>query len=120
MRILLVWVLNAIALWVVTQLLPGVHITQWWPHALVAVLVLGLVNTLIRPVLILLTLPVTLLTLGLFLLVINALLFWAVGSILAGFRVDSFGWAFLGALLYSIFSWALSSLVRQGWEGPSR
>lgn len=120
MRILLVWVLNAIALWVVTQLLPGVHITQWWPHALVAVLVLGLVNTLIRPVLIVLTLPVTVLTLGLFVLVLNALLFWAVGSILAGFRVDSFGWAFVGALLYSLFSFALSSLLRQGWNGPTR
>lgn len=112
LRILLVWVLNAVALWLVTQLLPGVHISTWWPDALIAVLVLGLVNTLIRPVLVLLTLPVTLLTLGLFLLVINALCFWLVGSILKGFSVDSFWWAFLGALLYSIFSWALSSLLR--------
>lgn len=112
LRILLVWILNAVALWLVTQLLPGVHISTWWPDALIAVLVLGLVNTLVRPVLILLTLPVTVVTLGLFLLVINALCFWLVGSILKGFAVDSFWWAFLGALLYSVFSWALSSLLR--------
>jgi len=112
LRILLVWILNAVALWLVTQILPGVHITQWWPDALIAVLVLGLVNTLVRPVLVILTLPVTLITLGLFLLVINALLFWAVGSILKGFSVDSFWWAFVGALLYSLFSWAFSSLLK--------
>jgi len=112
MRILLVWILNAVALWLVTQVLAGVHITQWWPDALIAVLVLGLVNTLVRPILVLLTLPATLLTLGLFLLVINALLFYAVGSILKGFTVDSFWWAFGGALLYSLFSWAFSSLLK--------
>jgi putative membrane protein len=113
MRILLVWILNAVALWLVTQVLPGVHITQWWPDALVAVLVLGLVNTLVRPFLVLLTLPITVITLGLFLLVLNALLFWGVGSILSGFRVDSFWWAFGGALLYSLFSWAFSALLRR-------
>lgn len=112
LRILLVWILNAVALWLVTQLLPGVHIAQWWPDALIAVLVLGLVNTLVRPILVILTLPVTILTLGLFLLVINALLFWVVGSILKGFAVDSFWWAFIGAFLYSVFSWAFSSLLR--------
>jgi putative membrane protein len=112
LRILLVWILNAVALWLVTQILPGVHITTWWPDALIAVLVLGLVNTLVRPVLVILTLPVTIITLGLFLLVINALLFWAVGSILKGFSVDSFWWAFAGALLYSLFSWAFSSLLK--------
>ncbi|MCX8004571.1 MAG: phage holin family protein [Burkholderiaceae bacterium] len=111
MRLLLVWLLNAVALWLVTQLLPGVRITEWWPHALIAVLVLGLLNTLVRPLLVLLTLPVTILTLGLFLLVINALLFWAVGSMLRGFEVDGFWWAFGGALLYSIISWALSALL---------
>lgn len=112
LRLLLVWVLNAVALWLVTQILPGVHISTWWPDALIAVVVLGLVNTLVRPILVLLTLPVTVLTLGVFLLVINALCFYAVGSILKGFQVDGFGWAFIGALLYSVFSWALSSLLR--------
>jgi putative membrane protein len=112
LRILLVWVLNAVALWLVTQILPGVHIARWWPDALIAVLVLGLVNTLIRPILVILTLPVTIVTLGLFLFVLNALLFYFVGSILNGFQVDSFWWAFAGAVFYSLFSWAFSSLLK--------
>jgi len=112
MRILLLWILNAIALWLVAQILPGVHVLKWWPDALIAVLVLGLVNTLIRPILIVLTLPVTIVTLGLFLFILNALLFYAVGSILKGFEVDSFWWAFAGAVLYSLFSWALSSILK--------
>ena len=72
---------------------------------------LGLVNAVIRPVLVLLTLPVTVLTLGLFILVINALLFWFVGSILEGFHVRGFWGAFIGSLLFSVVSWLLSSLV---------
>jgi putative membrane protein len=111
MRILLVWILNSLALYLVTMLLPGVRIIEWWPHALIAVLVLGLVNALVRPILVILTLPITLLTLGLFLLVLNALLFWAVGSMLEGFRVDGFWWAMGGALLYSLFSSAFSTVL---------
>ena len=72
--------------------------------ALIAAFFLGLVNTLIRPLLLLLTLPVTLITLGLFIFVINGLLFWFVGSVLRGFVVDSFWHGVLGAVLYSIFS----------------
>ena len=75
MRLLLVWILNAIALLAVAYLFPGVQI-QDWKAAAIAALVLGLVNALIKPILVILTLPVTILTLGLFLLVINALLFW--------------------------------------------
>jgi len=70
-----------------------------------------LVNTLIRPLLLLLTLPVTLLTLGLFIFVINGLLFWAVGSWLEGFRVDGFWAGVFGAIVYSLISWALSALL---------
>jgi putative membrane protein len=73
--------------------------------------VLGLVNAFIRPVLILLTLPVTLLTLGLFIFVINGLLFWMVGSWLEGFTVAGFWSGFFGAIVYSIISWALSSVL---------
>ena len=75
--------------------------------------VLGLVNTLIRPIFLVLTLPVTMLTLGLFIFVINGLMFWFAGSILRGFVVDSFWHGMLGAVLYSIFSWALSSAASQ-------
>jgi putative membrane protein len=110
MRILLVWILNAVALWLVTQIVPGISVSDP-THLLIAVLVLGLVNTLVKPLLILLTLPITLLTLGLFLFVINALLFWFVGSILSGFHVAGFGPALIGAIAYSVLSWALSHLL---------
>ena len=110
MRLLLVWILNAIALLAVAFLFSGVQI-QDWQAAAVAALVLGLVNALIKPILVILTLPVTILTLGLFLLVINALLFWAVASLLPGFHVGGFGSAFIGALLYSVITWLLSMLI---------
>lgn len=110
MRILLVWILNAIALWLVAALVPGVQV-QDPLHAFIAAVVLGLVNALVKPLLVILTLPITVLTLGLFLLVINALLFWGVGSLLPGFHVDGFWWAMLGALVYSVLTWALSALL---------
>jgi len=110
MRLLLVWILNAVALWGVTQLVPGIAIADP-ASALVAVLVLGLVNTLVKPLLVLLTLPITLLTLGLFLLVINGLLFWFVGSILPGFKVAGFGPALIGAIVYSLLAWLFSKLL---------
>jgi putative membrane protein len=110
MRLLLVWILNAIALLAVAYLYPGVQL-QDWKSAAIAALVLGLVNTLIRPVLVLLTLPVTVLTLGLFIFVINGLLLWAVGSWLDGFRVDGFWAGVFGAIVYGLVSWALSALV---------
>lgn len=112
MRILLVWILNAVALWLVTVVLPGVRVDDEL-SALIAAIVLGLVNALIKPVLVILTLPVTVLTLGLFLLVLNGLLFWGVGSVLPGFKVDGFWWGVGGALLYSILTWAFSSLLPQ-------
>jgi putative membrane protein len=82
--------------------------------ALIAALILGLVNAIIRPVLVLLTLPVTVLTLGLFILVINALLFWFVGSFVKGFEVHGFIAGLIGSILFSIVSWALSALVLGG------
>jgi putative membrane protein len=84
---------------------------QDWKAAAIAALVLGLVNTLIKPILVLLTLPVTILTLGLFLLVINALLFWGVAQLVEGFQVSGFWAALLGALLYSVIGWLLSKLI---------
>ena len=110
MRLLLVWILNAIALLAVAYLYPGVQVEDW-KAAAVAALVLGLVNTLVKPVLVILTLPVTIVTLGLFLLVLNALLFWAVASMVAGFHVNGFWAALLGALLYSVIGWLLSMLI---------
>ena len=110
MKLLLVWLINAIALMAVAYLLPGITVSSFIV-ALVAALVLGLVNAVIRPVLILLTLPATLLTLGLFIFVINGLLFWLVGSFVTGFTVNGFWPGVFGAIGYSIVSWALSALL---------
>ena len=110
MKLLLVWLINAAALMAVAYLVPGIAVASFIA-ALVAALVLGLVNAVIRPILILLTLPATLLTLGLFIFVINGLLFWFVGSFVAGFVVSGFWWCMFGAVAYSILSWALSALL---------
>lgn len=110
MRLLLVWVLNALALWLVTLVVPGVQVGTPM-QILIAALVLGLVNALVKPLLVILTLPVTILTLGLFLFVINGLLFVAVASLVKGFHVDGFWWGVLGAFVYSLFTWALSALL---------
>ncbi|MFC5303181.1 phage holin family protein [Azospira restricta] len=110
MRLLLLWLLHAAALLAVAYLLPGIHVDSFG-SALIAAVILGLVNAVIRPLLVLLTLPATLLTLGLFLFVINGLLFWFVGSILAGFRVDGFVAGVVGAIAYSLISWALTALL---------
>jgi putative membrane protein len=112
MKLLIIWALNALALFAVANFVPGVHV-DGYAAALIAALVLGFVNTLIRPVLLILTLPITLVTLGLFIFALNGFLFWFVGSVLKGFVVDSFWHGVLGAVLYSIFSWALSSAAAQ-------
>ena len=110
MRLLAVWLINAVALIAVTYLLPGIVVSSF-VTALVAALVLGLLNAVIRPILILLTLPATLLTLGLFIFVINGLLFWFVGSFISGFMVEGFWWGVAGAIVYSVVSWALAGLL---------
>jgi putative membrane protein len=110
MRLLLTWIINAAALMALPYLMHSVTVTSFGA-ALIAALVLGLVNTLIRPVLVLLTLPVTLLSLGLFILVINGLLFWGVAHMVSGFHVDGFWSAMLAAILYSVISWALTTLL---------
>ena len=110
MRLVIAWLINALALLALPYLFTSIHVDTF-VTALVAALVLGLINTLIRPLLVLLTLPVTLLTLGLFIFVINGLLFWFVGSFIHGFSVDGFWAGFFGAIVYSVISWALSSLI---------
>lgn len=107
MRLLLLWLINALALAAVPHVVTSVVVTGFWT-AVVAALLLGLVNTLLRPVLILLTLPINILTLGLFTLAINALLFWLVATFVDGFAVAGFASALLGALVYSVVSTLLS------------
>ena len=113
MRLLAVWLVNMLSLLAVAYLMPSIQVTSF-AAALIAALVLGLLNTIIRPLLILLTLPATILTLGLFIFVINALLFWMVGYFVEGFVVPGFWPAFFGAIVYSLISWLLSALVLPG------
>src|SRR5450830_1740394 len=108
MRLLITWLINTLALLAVPYLMHSVQFSSFGA-ALIAALVLGFVNTLIRPILLLLTLPATLLTLGLF--IINCLMFLLVSHLVSGFYVASFWSAVGGAILYSIVSWALSTLL---------
>jgi putative membrane protein len=101
MKLIVRWMLLAAALLLVAHLYPGVTVASFGA-AMVAALVLGLLNTLVRPLLVLLTLPVTLLTLGLFLFVINALMFWSAAGVLSGFNVTGFGAALIGSVIYSL------------------
>lgn len=101
MKTLIRWLLLAAALLLVAHLYPGVQVRSF-VSALIAALVLGLLNTLLRPLLVLLTLPVTVLTLGLFLFIINALMFWAAAFVLDGFGVNGFTAALIGSLIYSL------------------
>lgn len=110
MRLLLLWILNAVALLAVTYLLPSIQV-DGFGSALLAALVLGFINTLVRPVLALLTLPITVVTLGVFYLVLNGLLFWLASALLPGFQVGGFVSALLGALLYGVIAWVLSALI---------
>ena len=109
-RLLLVWLINAAALLALPYVVGGIAVAGFGT-ALVAALVLGLVNALIRPVLVVLTLPITLVTLGLFILVINALMFGLVAYFVESFTVNGFGSALLGALVYAVIAWALSALL---------
>jgi len=110
MRLLLVWLINSVSLLAVAYLMPSISVSGFGT-ALIAALILGLVNAVIRPILILLTLPVTILTLGLFIFVINGLLFWFVGSFVEGFVVAGFWAGFFGSIVFSLVSWALSALL---------
>ncbi|WP_158899983.1 phage holin family protein [Burkholderia sp. L27(2015)] len=110
MQLLLTWLINALALVIITRLIPSIQISGFGTAMIVAV-VLGLINASLRPILILLTLPVTLITLGFFILVVNALMFWLCASLLKGFEVSGFWSAFFGSLLYSCVSWVLSAVI---------
>jgi putative membrane protein len=111
-RFLLAWLVNTLALIAVAYLMPSITVSSFGA-ALIAALVLGLVNAIVRPVLVLLTLPVTILTLGLFIFVLNGLLFWMVASWLEGFHVAGFWSGVFGAILFSLVSWLLSALVQR-------
>jgi putative membrane protein len=104
------WLLSAAALLAVAHFYSGVEVTSF-SSALLAAFVIGLLNTLLRPLLVLLTLPVTVITLGLFLFIINALMFWSAAGLLGGFHVRDFGAALLGSLLYSLMGMVIESAL---------
>jgi putative membrane protein len=119
MKLIVRWLLLAAALLLVAHLYPGVTVASFG-SALIAAFVLGLFNTLVRPLLVLLTLPVTVLTLGLFLFVINALMFWAAASVLQGFGVTGFVAALIGSLLYSLCAVVIDLAVERLFSGGSK
>lgn len=110
MKLLLAWVLNALALLAVAYLVPEIHVANFFT-ALVAAVLIGLANVFIKPILTILSLPITILTLGLFILVINGALFYGVGHFLQGFEVASLKAGIIGALVYSVISWLLSAIL---------
>ncbi|WP_066271697.1 phage holin family protein [Hydrogenophaga palleronii] len=111
MKLILNWLLAACALLLVAYLYPGVQV-QSFTSALIAAAVIGLFNAVLRPVLVILTLPVTIVTLGLFLFVINALMFWAASGVLGGFHVNGFVAALIGSLIYSLLMLVVNAATR--------
>jgi putative membrane protein len=106
MRLILRWLINALALFAATNFIAGFEVRSFYA-ALIAALILGLLNAVVRPILLLLTLPVTIITLGLFTFVINAGLVWFMSSFVKGVSIDGF----LPALMVAIFLWAVSTLT---------
>ncbi len=112
MKLIAKWILSATALLFVAHIYTGVQVPNF-TSALIAALVIGLLNMVVRPILVVLTLPVTLLTLGLFLFVINALMFWTASGLLGSFQVDGFGAALLGSLIYSVLGLVIDSALER-------
>ncbi|MBP6395783.1 MAG: phage holin family protein [Giesbergeria sp.] len=110
MKLLVQWLISASALLLVAYLYSGVQVDSFG-SALIAAFVIGLFNAVLRPVLVILTLPVTIVTVGLFLFVINALMFWSAAGVLGGFHVSGFGAALLGSLLYSLIGVVIDSAL---------
>lgn len=110
MRLLLVWLINAAALFALPYVFSSIRVESFYA-ALIVALVLGLLNAIVRPILLLLTLPITIVTLGLFIFVLNGLLLWFVASFVKGFTIDGFWPAVFGAIVYSFISWAATSLI---------
>jgi len=112
MSLLIRWLVNALALLGLAYYLPGIEVSGFYT-AMITALVLGLANAIIKPIIVILTLPINILTLGLFTFVINAFLFWFVGTVVKGFEVAGFWAAFEGALVMTIISSLLNSLLKK-------
>jgi putative membrane protein len=113
MRFLVRLLVNAAAVYLAARIVPGISVSGLGP-ALLAGLILGFVNAIIRPVLFLLTLPFTIITLGLFIFVVNAICVGLVAWLVPGFRIQGAPAAFFGAIVITVVSWAMTALVREG------
>jgi putative membrane protein len=111
MRFLFRLLINVVAILIIAHIAPSLISVDGFLAALVAAILLGIVNTIIRPILVILTFPITLLSLGLFLLVINGLMLWLVSALVSGFHVNGFWGALFGSILISIVSWILSKFL---------
>jgi len=111
MKFLIRLLINMVTIMIVAYLFPRLIRVDSWVSALAAAFLLGIVNAIIRPIFVLLTLPLTILTLGLFLLVINGLMLWLVAGLVGGFQVSGFWGAFFGSILISLVSWILSRMI---------
>ena len=108
---LLRWFFNALAIMLVAYLVVGIRVNNFW-SALITALVMGIVNAIIRPIILFFSLPINILTLGFFTLFINALMFWFVSTIVKGFYVDSFSSAFIGSLIFWLVSWITNYFLK--------
>jgi putative membrane protein len=118
-RFVLHWLIIAVALGAAARLVPGIQIASG-PVLVVSALVLGLVNAIVRPVLVVLTLPLTVLTLGVFYFVVNAAAFGLAAALVPGFTVASLGSAILGSTVVALVSWLIGGLVRAAHAPPPR
>lgn len=117
-NILIRWIITTLSVLLVPVLVSGVHV-DGFVAALAMAAVLGVINTILRPILIILTLPLTVVSLGFFLLIINAVTFMMAGGVVPGMKVDSFGAAFFGALIVTIVSWIVNLSIKKE-EGRHR
>lgn len=118
MSLLTSWAVQAAALWVASTIVPGVHIDTWATLAIGSA-VLGVVNTVVRPVLTILTFPITLLTLGLFYFVVNGMAFGLAAALVPGFDVTSWWAAVLGALVTGLAAWILGAFLKPSGASPA-
>ncbi len=117
MFLLIRWLVITVAILLSSTILPGIHVASL-TTAIIAAAILGIINTFLRPVLLILTLPLTILTLGIFAFVLNALMLLLVAYFVPGFEIDGFLWAFLGALIISIVSWIANRFIKTSDHKP--
>jgi putative membrane protein len=111
MHLLIRLILNALAFWLIAKYVPGFHMAGMWTP-LIAAVIFGIVNAIVRPIVLLLTLPITIVTLGLFIIIVNALMFWLVTWITPNFKADGFGPVLIGAIIMMVWSFIVNQIFK--------